>query len=262
MSTSPDTVFSAWQTAAAVAMELVRANPALIAVPAIVGIAVAVLVEFLRSRVWIPVFVNGDYRQGSGSLCMGLGAGAITAIGILGLFALGSIERAAEGWRERQHSILSSADGWHFETFQQLFNDVRASRFEDLSNVPDPVANGGNQLPLTKPESWKLASGFYHDATWRRLGMNRAPLSSGWPEASAPPDVPLEPGIVTPNPAENPALFAAIENSTRLASKHALESVSARAENFRTTIIVSMLLLQVISWLTISVAATRDIGPS
>ena len=75
MNTSPDTFFSAWQTAAAVAMELVRANPGLIAVPALVGIAVAVLVELLRSRVWIPVFVNGDYRQGVGSFCISLGGG-------------------------------------------------------------------------------------------------------------------------------------------------------------------------------------------
>ena len=259
MNTSPDTFFSAWQTAAAVAMELVRANPGLIAVPALVGIAVAVLVELLRSRVWIPVFVNGDYRQGVGSFCISLGGGVVTAIGIVGVFALGSIERAADGWRERERSNLSAADGWQFEMFQRLFNEVRDAKREDLSNVPDPVANGGNQLPLTKPESWKLAAKFYHDATWQRLSMDRSPLFSGWPENPTPPAVPVEPGIVTPNPAENPALFAAIENSTRLASKHALESVSSHAGDFRTALIVSMLLLQAISWLTISVAATQDI---
>ena len=172
MSASTETIFSAWQTVAAVAMELARANPGLIAIPAITGIAVAAVIEMLRSRVWIPVFFNGDYRQGSGSFCIGLAGGVVTAIGIVGVFALGSIERAADGWRERQSLDLSIADGWQFETFQQLFNEVRASKLEDLSNVPDPIANGGNQLPLTKPESWNLATRFYHDAIWRRLGMD------------------------------------------------------------------------------------------
>jgi hypothetical protein len=259
MNSFPDTIFSAWQTAADIALELVRVSPGLIAIPVIVGIAVAVLVELLRSRVWVPVFVNGDYRQGASSFCMGLAGGGVTAIGIVGVFALGSVERATDGWRERERSNLSAADGWHFEMFQRLFNEVRESKREDLSNVPDPVANGGNQLPLTKPESWKIATRFYHDATWQRLSMGRAPLCSGWPENPTPPDVPVEPGIVTPNPAENPALFAAIENSTRIAAKHALESVNSRAADFRTALLISMLLLQAISWLTISVAATQDI---
>ena len=176
------------------------------------------------------------------------------------------MDRAAEGWRERQTASLSAADAWQLETFQQLFNEVRNSKSEDLSDVPDPVANGGNQLPLSKPESWKLAARFYNNAVWQRLHLGSAPLAGGWPDAPAPPEVPV-PVVtagarpsVTPHPSDNPALFAAVENCTRAASKHALENVRSRTGDFRTALILTMLLLQAVSWITITVTATRDIG--
>ena len=186
--------------------------------------------------------------------------GVVTTLGIVGYIALGSVERAAEGWRERQGASLARADGWQFETFQQLFNEVRNSKLEDLSKVPDPIANGGNQLPLTKPESWKLAARFYQDATWKRLGLDRAPLRSEWPKTPAPSTIPSDPGIVTQLPAENPALDTAIKNSTQVAAQNALESVRSRAADFRSALIITMLLFQALAWLASSVSATRDIG--
>lgn len=184
----------------------------------------------------------------------------VTLFGIVGLFALGSVEKAADWWRERQKTSLSTADGWQFESFQKLFNEVRASKNEDLSNVPDPIANGGNQLPLTKPESWKLAARFYNDATWQRLTLDSAPFLSDWPQKPTPPTVPADPGRVTPLPSENPALFAAIENSTRVAAQHALESVNTHAADFCSALILWMLLAQAIAWIVSTVSATRDIG--
>ena len=186
--------------------------------------------------------------------------GVVTTLGIVGYIALSSVEHAAEGWRERQGTSLAGADGWQLETFQQFFSEVRNSKLEDLSNVPDPIANGGNRLPLTKPESLKLAARFYQDATWQRLGLDRAPLRSEWPKSPAPSTIPIEPGEVTQLPAENPALFAAIENSTRVAAQNALESVRSRAADFRTALIAMVLLFQAVAWLASSVSATRDIG--
>ena len=75
MDTPTDTLLSGWQTAGAVAIELIRANPAWLAVPLVVGVAVAVLVAILRSRLWIPTCINSDYRQGFGSFCIGLMGG-------------------------------------------------------------------------------------------------------------------------------------------------------------------------------------------
>lgn len=255
-----DTHFSAWQVAADVATELSRADPALIAVPIIVGAIIAVGIHYLRSGVWIPLFINSDYRQGGASFGLCLVAGGVTTLGIVGYWALGSVERAAEGWRERQGAGLSVAADWQMETFQQLFNEVRNSKLEDLSNVPDPIANGGNQLPLTNPESWKLASRFYQDATWQRLVLDSAPLQSSWPKNPLPSTIPTEPGLVTQLPTENPALFAAIENSTRVAAQNALESVRPRVADFQSAIIVTILLFQALAWLASSVSATRDIG--
>ena len=98
------------------------------------------------------------------------------------------------------------------------------------------------------------------DATWKRLGLDRAPLRSEWPKSPAPSTIPSEPGTVTQLPAENPALFAAIENSTQIAAQNALESVRSRVADFRSTLILTMLLFQAVAWLASSVSATRDIG--
>ena len=75
MDTPTDTLLSGWQTAGAVVIELIRANPAWLAVPLVVGVAVAVLVAILRSRLWIPTCINSDHRQGFGSFCIGLMGG-------------------------------------------------------------------------------------------------------------------------------------------------------------------------------------------
>ena len=70
MSISTDSLFSAWHAAAEVVIELIRLNPALIAVLVLVGLGVAYAVHFLRSRIWIPLFINGDYRQSGGNFCI------------------------------------------------------------------------------------------------------------------------------------------------------------------------------------------------
>lgn len=75
MTNFADTLFSAWWTAADVVIELSRANPALIALPVIVGIAVALGLHYLRASVWIPFFINGDYRQSGRNFCICLGGG-------------------------------------------------------------------------------------------------------------------------------------------------------------------------------------------
>lgn len=56
-------------------MELIRSSPGLVLLPLVLGIVVAVLFAVLRSRVWVPVFINGEYRQTVPSFCIGLGGG-------------------------------------------------------------------------------------------------------------------------------------------------------------------------------------------
>lgn len=60
-----------------VVMELGRANPALIAVLVIVGIVVSLGLHYLRAGVWIPFFINGDYRQSGANFCICLGGGEL-----------------------------------------------------------------------------------------------------------------------------------------------------------------------------------------
>lgn len=54
-------------------MELIRSSPGLVLLPLVLGVVVAVLFGVLRSRVWVPVFINGEYRQTVASFCIGLG---------------------------------------------------------------------------------------------------------------------------------------------------------------------------------------------
>lgn len=54
-------------------MELIRSSPGLVLLPLVLGIVAAVLFGVLRSRVWVPVFMNGEYRQTVVSFCIGLG---------------------------------------------------------------------------------------------------------------------------------------------------------------------------------------------
>ena len=152
MTNFSENFLSAWWTSVDVLSELGRANPGLIAVPLLVGILVAVGIHYLRAKLWIPYFINGDYRQSSANFCICLGGGVVATIGIIGVFALGSLERAAEGWRERQGASLSAAEMWQLETFQQFFNEVRTSKLEDLSNVPVRCARFLDRNPLKKDQ--------------------------------------------------------------------------------------------------------------
>ncbi len=241
-------------------MELIRSSPGLVLLPLVFGVVIAVLFGVLRSRMWVPLFINGEYRQSGASFCIGLLGGVVTVAAIVGAFAISSAERAAEGWRERERAKLSADNQWQSELFRRLFDEVRKSQREDLGSIPDPVANGGTQLPLTKPESWKLAAQTCHEAVWSRLQMDRSPLAGGWPEQPAAPEVPVTPGMVSPHPSENPALFAAIEKDTLAAASHATERVRKSEGGYRSALIVALLLAQLASWITISVSASRDIS--
>lgn len=146
--------------------------------------------------------------------------------------------------------------------FRRLFDEVRKSGHEDLRDIPDPVVDGGAKLPLTKPESWKLAAQICHDAVWQRLQMKHSPLAGGWPEQPAVPEVSFKSGTVSPHPAENPLLFAAIDKDTLAAASHATERVRKSEGGYRSALIVALLLAQLASWITISVSASRDISAS
>lgn len=260
MNNPTDTLFSAWQTAATCASELARSSPGNVLLPVIAGAGAWLVLELLRSKVCVPFLFNGDYRQTTASFCIGLFGGGVTAAVIVGLFAVSSPERAAESWKERSRSLLFSDDQWHLEVFRRLFDEIRNTAREDLKDIPDPVAHGGTKLPLTKPESWKLAESVCHDAAWSRLTLGSAPLAAEWPEKPAPSHVPPTPGIVSRHPMENPALFAAIESTTQAGATHAAQHVREHEGGFRAALLVSMLLAQLASWLTIILSATRDIS--
>lgn len=58
-------------------MELIRTSPGLVLLPLVLGVVAAVLFGVLRSRVWVPLFINGEYRQSAASFCIGLGGGQL-----------------------------------------------------------------------------------------------------------------------------------------------------------------------------------------
>jgi hypothetical protein len=173
--------------------------------------------------------------------------------------SFGSVNRAADGWRTSTAARLRTDTGWQWDLFKELFQRVRESGVENLSATPDSALQGGALLPLTKPESWQLATNFYVAETWKQL-RSKSPM---WyvPRLEIPDAPPAgnQPGQITHRISENPALFVAVDHLTRFVASTAEAWVKANTARFRSSLITNILIAQGFAWLVTATFAWREL---